>query len=88
MEISLPIEFVRREVLKALVDLGRSHATWALVRETELFSDPTHAGRRFQYDGIRAVWYGDSRLIEVFSEDGHPLKSIDLGEPVASKRAA
>ena len=82
------IESVRRLVLTTIAQLAdATNAPISLV-ERALEHGPEQLGRRFQYRGIRAVWFADSGVIDFFTEDGHLLATVPDtlrdAEPIAA----
>ena len=82
------MERIRQTVLSTLARLGMPEADGVLLRETVLLHDRYHVGRRFQWEGLRAVWFAGAEAIEFFDEDGNFLESVKLDQPPAGQRAA
>lgn len=72
------IEVLKEVVLRTLAELGMPQADWSLVHQKSLHRDREHAGTRFEYRGVRAVWYPDRQVIDFFGEDGHFLASVPV----------
>jgi hypothetical protein len=78
MEPTAQLEILREIVLRTLAELGIPDADWSLVSQTSLLRDAEHPGRRFQFDGIRAIWFSDRSEIDFFAEDGRLLTSVTV----------
>lgn len=81
------IDVVRRLVVDTLAEFGLAGDT-ASVCETPLLRDAARSGRRFQCQGVRAVWFADDGGISFFAEDGRFLKTVAVGASASTAKAA
>jgi hypothetical protein len=75
-------------VLHTLAELGMPDADWSLVDQFVLQRDQKHFGRRFEFQGIRAVWFPDRAMIDFFDEHGHFLTTAPVPTPAQIRPAA
>jgi len=78
MESSAQLEAVREVVLHTLKELGMPDAEWSLVDQTVIQRDQTHFGRRFEFQGVRAVWYSDRGNVDFFDDHGRILTTAQV----------
>jgi len=82
-------ENVRRTVIRTFRELGVEDDGSSPLRETTILCDRSHAGRRFQCDDVRAVWFSGRDTIEFFSDDGEFLCTANVTpKPLAAPVAA
>jgi hypothetical protein len=81
MDQRAQIEALRQVVLQTLVELGTPEADWSLVKQTTLLRDRDHPGKRFEFHGVRAIWYNDRNIIDFFTEDGRFLLTVPVASP-------
>ncbi len=67
---------VRQLVLATLAQLGLSQAM--PYGEIVLLRDRQYAGRRFNYEGVQAVWSIAKGTIEFVGEDGQLLQTVQV----------
>jgi len=84
MDSSVQLETLREVVLRTLAELGMPNADWSLVDQFVLQRDQKSLGRRFQFRGIRAVWFPDRGAIDFFDELGRLLTTAIVPVPIRS----
>ncbi|MHB1036285.1 MAG: hypothetical protein ACYC35_17625 [Pirellulales bacterium] len=78
---------VRQLVLATLAQLGLSQAM--PYGEIILLRDRQYAGRRFDFEGVQAVWSIPKGTVEFFAEDGRLLQTVQVeGQDGASASQA
>lgn len=77
------LQILREIVLRTLAELGVPDADWSLVDQVMLQRDAKHFGRRFEFQGIRAVWFADRGMVDFFDEKGHLLTTMSVPTPTA-----
>lgn len=60
-------ELVRQQVREAFLELGAAEGP---PHETLLIRDNHFCGRRFELDGMTAVWFMEEAQIKCFARDG------------------
>jgi hypothetical protein len=77
---------LRRTIDTAVADLGynSNHCKVnVLIRKRYFF------GKRFCYEGIRAIWFAEKGIVRLLGDDGQLLATLMVAEePVVMKRAA
>lgn len=88
MDQPAQLEALRGVVLRTLGELGMPDADWSLVNQTALLRDRDHPGKRFEFGGVRAIWYEDRNTIDFFAEDGRFLINVPVGPPKLARPQA
>ena len=84
----LVIQPIRQVVIETLVRLGSASPDSSCLLEKPLRYDPEHFGCRFQYRGIRAVWFADAEAVDFFADDGQLLATVAVPTRPAERQAA
>jgi hypothetical protein len=84
----LAIQPIRQVVIDTLARLGSPNPDSSSLLEKPLRYDPEHFGCRFQYRGIRAVWFADAEAVDFFGEDGQLLATVSVPSHPAERQAA
>jgi hypothetical protein len=84
----LPLQSIRQVVVETLARLGADDPDSGSLLEKPLRYDPEHLGCRFQYRGIRAVWFADTAAVDFFADDGQLLATVAVPAHSADRRAA
>ncbi len=56
--------------------------------EVMLIRNGFFCGRRFESDGLEAVWFLEEQQIKFYDRDGHMLEALELTPDTFSQRAA
>ena len=84
----LAIQPIRQVVIDTLARLGAANPDSGSLLEKPLRYDPEHLGCRFQYRGIRAVWFADAEAVDFFADDGQLLATVAVPSHSAERQAA
>ena len=77
-------EQIRGRIQDLLSDIGAAEGA---LSETVLIRDGYYCGRRFELDGLSAVWFIEENQIKCFSRDGSLHTVVDAVTEV-QRRAA
>lgn len=75
---------VGRIVADTFTKLGTRNARLDLADTVDIVRKGYCIGRRYELDGLRAIWFSDRDVIVFFTKDGSLLKSVS----VSSRQAA
>jgi hypothetical protein len=81
----LGIPQVRALIATALAELGFDESQ--PLAEVVLLKDGHHAGWRFEYDGVRAVWLIEAEQIRFLDPEGKVFRTFKIAESTASRAA-
>jgi hypothetical protein len=84
----LAIQPIRQVVVDTLARLVSAKLDSGSLLEKPLRYDPEHFGCRFQYHGIRAVWFADAEAVDFFADDGQLLATIAVPSHPIERQAA
>jgi hypothetical protein len=79
-------EQVRCLVRSLFVELGAGATEPA--RETILIRDGHYCGRRFELDGLAAVWFAEEGQVKMYGRDGRVMKVCSASELAPAQRGA
>lgn len=82
MEHVLPLDQIRSLICRTLAEFGGT--TDRMPRETVLIRDGYFCGRRFEADGLHAVWFTEEHEIKFYDRAGAVVRVVELAAPSLS----
>jgi len=77
---------LRRTINAAVADLG--HKTKE-CKESVLIREGYFVGRKFCFEGVRAIWFAEEEIVKLYADDGQLLATLTVAEqPAGLRRAA
>ena len=88
MDSNSQISSIRERIHRFYSDLGMPFPV--APNESILLNDGYYCGRRFEYDGLNAIWFIEENEIKFYDRDGTLLQaeSTSPEQTVAYRRAA
>jgi hypothetical protein len=86
MNDDAPFSSIRQTLLDTLSELGVSDPV--ISKTVVLISKGYFAGYRFPVENIMVVWLMAEGVVRFYADDGSLLKTLEVGQGVAVKKAA
>jgi hypothetical protein len=84
--LEMPSTSIREILFRTVQELGYDSS--AIQGEIILIRDGKYAGRRFEFDGLRATWSIEGSRIDFHTESGELLRGVRVEDTTAQRRLA
>ena len=88
MHIAPKVELVRSLIAHAFAEMGAESEAGPVI-ETLLVREGIFCGRRFELDGLQAVWFMEEEQVKVYDRSGMvaAVLELDTAEPTVRRAA-
>lgn len=82
----MPCPSIREILFRNVQELGYESAP--VLGEIILIREGKYAGRRFEFEGLRATWWIEASRIDIHTDSGELLRRVAVDGETAERRLA